>query len=65
MTPLQNYLKIREVRMYSTAIVRGGKVTRVVNGSEMDESEFNQLFKLPESPYGIKCNPDGTRVTKN
>lgn len=65
MTNLQHYLHVKDVRTNTTAIINQDGHFRIIDGGLMPESEFQIKYKIPENPYGVRCNPDGTRVQKS
>lgn len=58
---VSEYLRRKYALQNTTYIRRNGEGTYIVDGKEINETEFKQQNKLPLNLYAGKENPDKTR----
>ena len=64
-TPLQHYFAMKAMHQNTTSILKGGVWYRIVDGEQITEEDFRQRYHIPESPYGARVNPDGTKILRS
>lgn len=65
-TALQHYLRMKDIRANTPAILQDGVWFRQLGPNRfMLEEDFRAVYHIPENPYGAKCNPDGTKILKS
>jgi len=52
------YLKIKEIRNNATGMIKDGKMWVLWEGEWILESEFKEMFPIPQMLYMAKENPD-------
>jgi hypothetical protein len=58
---IHEYLERKYFRINTLAMIKGGKMYRLVNGRWMPEREFERIFPLPLK-VGMKPNPDSRKT---
>ena len=61
-SPIQHYLRIVEMRRYTTAVIRKDGHFRLLNGCLITERDFDRLYPMPERVVIPIENPDKTRI---
>ena len=52
------YLKRKEALLYTTRVLKGGKMFAIVDGLEIPEKHFKAANQLPDRLYINPNNPD-------
>jgi hypothetical protein len=62
-TPVSDYLKARDFRLYRVWRLRKGKLYTYVDGEEMSQKDFDQKFPVPNVTFFYRAleNPDKTK----
>lgn len=55
---VSEYVRNKEIRLYTTAVIKGGKMYRIWEGQEILEKDFRKMFPLPNYLWMSTNNPN-------